>query len=105
MQIFKNNQYIFRLIVIADDAIYNFWNKIDLNRFRLKSIVRSNENTWWKSKYGSVAINHTIDMIINITEEKPDSNLAKAWRKYHHEVINIKFFYHNLMNDIRIIVN
>ncbi|KAK0395883.1 hypothetical protein QR680_001473 [Steinernema hermaphroditum] len=66
-------------VVIADDAIYNLWNNIELNRFRLNGVTRR-KGTWWKTPYGGAAVNSTISDLESRLQK--DSALKDAWEKY-----------------------
>ncbi|TMS35587.1 hypothetical protein L596_002957 [Steinernema carpocapsae] len=73
-------QNIEGFIVVADDAIYNFWNHISLDRFRLNGVTRR-KGTWWKGPYGATAINSTINDLRNRLQSN-DSVLKQAWKSY-----------------------
>jgi hypothetical protein len=67
-------------IVMADDTVYNFWNHIELSRFRLNGVNRNQNNTWWTSRYGQLAITRVLQQIDNGSIDE------SCWKTYESNV-------------------
>ncbi|EGT52140.1 hypothetical protein CAEBREN_02655 [Caenorhabditis brenneri] len=65
--------------LMADDTVFNIWQRIDYSRVHHLSGVRfETEAYWWNSKMGFPAAQRVVETVRNSRDEK----LLKAWKKY-----------------------
>uniref|UniRef100_A0A914WT72 Uncharacterized protein n=1 Tax=Plectus sambesii TaxID=2011161 RepID=A0A914WT72_9BILA len=76
-------QNIAGYMVISDDTVYNFWNDIDLSRFRLPTqLIREPNDLWWGNTMGVEALDRSVATIEKEIKSHPNSTLAQSWNGY-----------------------
>uniref|UniRef100_A0A914WUM2 Uncharacterized protein n=1 Tax=Plectus sambesii TaxID=2011161 RepID=A0A914WUM2_9BILA len=77
-----NIQNVTGYVVMSDDTVFNFWNELDLSRFRLNQVGRQIDLPWWSYDVGLPAMNRAVQILRARIESEPNSELATAWTTY-----------------------
>uniref|UniRef100_A0A1I7V436 DUF1793 domain-containing protein n=2 Tax=Caenorhabditis tropicalis TaxID=1561998 RepID=A0A1I7V436_9PELO len=63
---------------MADDTVFNIWQRIDYSRVHHLLGYRNSSGGWWNGGYGISASKRIVEAI----EENKDEKLAKAWKQF-----------------------
>uniref|UniRef100_A0A1I7T2I2 GDE_C domain-containing protein n=1 Tax=Caenorhabditis tropicalis TaxID=1561998 RepID=A0A1I7T2I2_9PELO len=65
--------------LMADDTVFNIWQRIDFSRVHhLTGVTYDNLTNWWGSEFGLSAANNILESISNNTDE----NMKKTWERF-----------------------